>query len=198
MEKKANKISKMRDEIAAYEKVKRRLSLSLFCLFNMQTHARGARNQEMMGKQGSSKEHLKTALVLQPAREELKERTMEVFGMGVCVSFTPAEGGEPVQGDYHEQKKTHPYHRTSIHTVINTTRTHVQPGKVNLLPPKGTVKYGVDVEGMTTYVLPTDLVLVPEAAIKHLGKRKRGTVGETNLVRFYLYKFLHFFAGDHR
>jgi hypothetical protein len=63
----------------------------------------------------------------------------------------------------------------------NTTQTHARPGKVNTLPPKGTIKYGVDVEGMTTYVLPTDLVLVPNAAIKPLGKRNRGTVGEGTL-----------------
>jgi hypothetical protein len=69
-----------------------------------------------------------------------------------------------------------------------------------MLPPKGTIKYGVDVEGMTMYVLPTDLVLVPAAAIKHLGKRNRGTVREfeRTLCRFCLYNFLHFFAGDHR
>jgi hypothetical protein len=73
-----------------------------------------ARNQEMLGKQCSSKDLYEARHVAQHAGEELKESTKEVFGMGVCVSFAPAEGGEPVQGDYHERKKTHPYHRTSI------------------------------------------------------------------------------------
>jgi hypothetical protein len=62
-----------------------------------------ARNQEMMSKQGSSREHDEVVRVVQHAREELTKNTMGVFGMGVCVSFTPAEGGEPVQGDFHER-----------------------------------------------------------------------------------------------
>jgi hypothetical protein len=57
--------------------------------------------------------------------------------------------------------------------------TLTQPGTVNTLPPKGTTKYGVDVEGMTKYILQADLVLVPKAAIKELGKRNRVTVRET-------------------
>jgi hypothetical protein len=104
----------MRKAIDDYEKVKKPRSLPSGVSLT-EKHTR-ARSQEMKGKQGSSREHTEAALVVENARAELTEATKEVFAMGVCVSFAPAEGGEPVQGDYHERETIQPYHRTSIKT----------------------------------------------------------------------------------